>query len=138
MTADTRSCTCHPSEAPQPCQRKYALGDCRRALLDALAETDAELVMDIDTTAVKRRAALVEKVAIAIYQTWCAIHGVAETSLPWSEIDDEERDACVAEATAAIDLIRVEVLEEAALRAEDFLGEAWEGYEIAAAIRALK
>lgn len=51
---------------------------------------------------------------------------------------DRERVARFDEVEAAIDLIRVEVLEEAALRAEDFLGEAWEGYEIAAAIRALK
>jgi hypothetical protein len=25
---DARSCTCHPSERPEPCQRKYALTDC--------------------------------------------------------------------------------------------------------------
>jgi hypothetical protein len=29
-----RSCTCHPSEAPTPCQRKYALGDCIKAALE--------------------------------------------------------------------------------------------------------
>ena len=29
-----RSCTCHPSEAPTPCQRKYALGDCIKSALE--------------------------------------------------------------------------------------------------------
>jgi hypothetical protein len=29
--ADSRSCTCHPSEAPVPCQRKYALSECKAA-----------------------------------------------------------------------------------------------------------
>lgn len=34
--SDIRPCTCHPSEAPQPCQRGYALTLClRRALNDA-------------------------------------------------------------------------------------------------------
>lgn len=29
---DTRSCTCHPDDNPPiPCQRKYALTDCRQA-----------------------------------------------------------------------------------------------------------
>lgn len=26
-----RPCTCHPDEAPLPCQRKYALSECLRA-----------------------------------------------------------------------------------------------------------
>lgn len=26
-----RPCTCHPDEAPKPCQHKYALGDCMAA-----------------------------------------------------------------------------------------------------------
>jgi hypothetical protein len=30
--ADSRSCTCHPDDAPVPCQRKYALSECLRAL----------------------------------------------------------------------------------------------------------
>ena len=25
---DTRGCTCHPDDAPTPCQHKYATGDC--------------------------------------------------------------------------------------------------------------
>mgnify|MGYP001172703747 CR=1 FL=1 len=28
MTEDPRSCTCHPSEAPVPCRRKYAASLC--------------------------------------------------------------------------------------------------------------
>lgn len=79
------------------------------------------------------RAALVERVARQMYD---------ELEGPIADQDYGRQcrqwERCVKMATAAIDLIRVEVLEEAALRAEDFLGEAWEGYEIAAAIRALK
>lgn len=41
-------------------------------------------------------------------------------------------------AAAAIALVRAETLEEAAKRCEDFLGGAWHGYEIAAAIRSLR
>ena len=29
-----RTCTCHPSEAPTPCQQKYALGECIKAALE--------------------------------------------------------------------------------------------------------
>lgn len=32
-----RSCTCHPSEAPTPCQRKYAFSECQAAALQAAA-----------------------------------------------------------------------------------------------------
>lgn len=45
---------------------------------------------------------VMEAAARAVYETWCAVNGVTETSLPWSEIDDEEREACFAEARAAI------------------------------------
>lgn len=46
----------------------------------------------------------VEAAARALYEAWCAFHGVTETSRPWEDIDDddEERNACVAEARAAI------------------------------------
>jgi hypothetical protein len=30
-TTDTRVCTCHPSESPEPCQRRYALSECLAA-----------------------------------------------------------------------------------------------------------
>jgi hypothetical protein len=28
---DPRNCTCHPSEAPVPCERKYAFSECLAA-----------------------------------------------------------------------------------------------------------
>lgn len=103
----------------------------RRAALDALLAADAELVMDIDTTAVKRRAALVEAVAQAISNAW----------------DSEQRIFDAAEAAIAI--IRGETLEEAARVADAEVqaagtdqdmfdgGRAVAGRGIAAAIREL-
>ena len=44
----------------------------------------------------------VEAAAKALYEAWCKVHGVEGTSMPWEDIDDEERDACFAEATAAL------------------------------------
>ena len=58
---------------------------------------------------------LVERVARAIYEAWCAFHGVTKTSMPWDEVWGEERQACIAEARAAIAV----VLEEAAKVAEN-------------------
>ena len=29
--ADTRTCTCHPDDRPEPCQRKFATSHCWRA-----------------------------------------------------------------------------------------------------------
>ena len=46
--------------------------------------------------------AVVEAAAKALYETWCAVNEVAETSLPWDDIYDGERNACIAEARAAI------------------------------------
>ena len=67
---------------------------------------------------------LVEKVAKAIYEAWCKFHGVTDTSIPWEEIDTEERDACIFEARAALSVarpfIRAEALEEAAKVAESY------------------
>ena len=31
-------CTCHPDEAPVPCQHKYAFSDCKRAEAEDIAE----------------------------------------------------------------------------------------------------
>lgn len=76
-------------------------------------------------TANNRRAALVEKVALAMYQA-------------------DDYHVSSAHAVAAIDLIRAEVLEEAARVAEhlngwgDDLGKGGHANHIAAAIRALK
>lgn len=42
-----------------------------------------------------------EAAARGVYEAWCKFHGVEETSLPWEDIDDEERQACFAEALAA-------------------------------------
>ena len=45
---DTRPCTCAPDERPYPCQRKYALGECRKAFIrELIAERDA-LIHDIE------------------------------------------------------------------------------------------
>lgn len=45
---------------------------------------------------------VVEAAAWAVYETWCAVHGITKTAQPWDEIDEEERAACFAEARAAI------------------------------------
>ena len=45
---------------------------------------------------------VVEAAAKALYETWCAVNEVADTSLPWDDIYDGERNACIAEARAAI------------------------------------
>jgi hypothetical protein len=39
MASDPRSCTCHPDDAPVPCQRGYALSVCkaRAALREKVA-----------------------------------------------------------------------------------------------------
>ena len=46
--------------------------------------------------------AVVEAAAKALYETWCAVNEVADTSLPWDDIYDGERNACIAEARATI------------------------------------
>lgn len=82
---------------------------------------------------------LVERVARAIYEAWCAFHGVTKTSMLWEDVWGEERQACIAEARAAIAV----VLEEAAQAAETYHNptcncEVCYGHEqAAAAIRAL-
>lgn len=45
---------------------------------------------------------VVEAAAMAVYEAWCKFHGVNATSMPWIDIDDEERQACFAEATVAL------------------------------------
>ena len=45
---------------------------------------------------------VVEAAAKAIYEAWCAFHGVTKTSMPWDEVWGEERQACLAEARASI------------------------------------
>ena len=44
----------------------------------------------------------VEAAAKALYEAWCKVHGVEGSSMQWEDIDDEERSACFAEATAAL------------------------------------
>lgn len=39
---DARSCTCHPDERPEPCERKHASRDCWRSAV--LKETQAHIV----------------------------------------------------------------------------------------------
>lgn len=34
--SDNRSCTCHPDEAPKPCQKRYALNECQAARIERL------------------------------------------------------------------------------------------------------
>lgn len=41
--ADTRTCTCHPDDAPIPCPRKFATHHCWRAAV--YEETRAQLVL---------------------------------------------------------------------------------------------
>lgn len=74
-----RSCTCHPSEAPVPCQRKYALTDC---LISASAAENARLLelnqAQEKTLAVLREA--LEKIAHSSaasddHEWWLPVHG---------------------------------------------------------------
>lgn len=37
MEEGVRGCTCHPSERPEPCMKKYALSDCHKAASSAWA-----------------------------------------------------------------------------------------------------
>ena len=39
---EPRSCTCHPNDRPEPCERKYALTDCWRSAV--LQETQLYIV----------------------------------------------------------------------------------------------
>jgi len=57
---------------------------------------------------------LVEKMARAIYEAWCEVHKVSDTSMPWEEIDAEEREACFFEARAALSVARPAIKEECA------------------------
>lgn len=43
---DTRSCTCHPDEAPTPCRRKYASRDCKLADIAERIRYAADMVGD--------------------------------------------------------------------------------------------
>lgn len=45
---------------------------------------------------------VVEAAARAVYEEWCRFHDVADTSMPWAEVESDEREACLAEARAAI------------------------------------
>lgn len=51
MSDDSRPCTCAPDERPYPCQRKYALRECRKAENRALrAELDRAIAQLADLT----------------------------------------------------------------------------------------
>ena len=39
--SDNRSCTCHPDEAPKPCQKRYAFSECQAA--DRIEQLEAAL-----------------------------------------------------------------------------------------------
>lgn len=40
---DNRACTCHPDDAPIPCEHKFAASECWRAAV--LAETKREIIL---------------------------------------------------------------------------------------------
>jgi hypothetical protein len=193
--SDRRACTCHPSEAPQPCQHKYAFSECRRAALlkfgfdtgdyicrcadcglqfqgakrswrcrqcadeavKGRAHTEDKRAHSpfsnsenasrdptnpfapreypgwMDSTPDNRRAALVEKVAEELYNV--PVFGASGAVFPaWKDASPNIREHYRNEATAAIDLIRNEVLEEAA----KVVDRSPAGIAAAAAIRALK
>lgn len=44
--ADAKRCTCHPDEAPSPCQRRHALRDCRIADVARRIRYAADMVGD--------------------------------------------------------------------------------------------
>jgi hypothetical protein len=91
---------------------------------------------------------LVEKMARAIYEAWCEVHKVSDTSMPWEEIDAEEREACFFEALAALSVARPAIKEECARVAEkgkdsdpiDDFDTGWNAglCDAAAAIRAME
>jgi hypothetical protein len=45
----TRPCTCHPSEAPIPCQHKYALSECMAEMLRKEREHDEAVLRRFDS-----------------------------------------------------------------------------------------
>lgn len=88
-----------------------------------------------------------ERVAEDVYWAWCKFNKVEKTSMPWAEVWGEEREVTLAEADAAIAIIRAEVLEEAArvCQYQDEYDDAVSAHaelmtcaRIAAAIRKLK
>lgn len=40
--SDDRSCTCHPDEAPVPCQKRYAFSECQLSALRAELAAERE------------------------------------------------------------------------------------------------
>jgi hypothetical protein len=109
---NARSCTCHPDDAPVPCQRGCALSVC------------------------KSRAALREKVAKAMLAK--PLNENCEP-VPWVDATDEARDAYLIEADAAI---AVCLEEAAKVAETSFVAWPMDGAEqrhhCAAAIRAMK
>lgn len=67
--SDTRSCTCHPDEAPKPCQKRYALNECQAARIERLEAALRDIAgMDYfyvcenpEEPMIKARAALEDK-----------------------------------------------------------------------------
>lgn len=53
--ADTRTCTCHPDDAPSPCPRKFATHHCWRAAV--YEETRAAVIMykNVDTSSAEQQ-----------------------------------------------------------------------------------
>jgi hypothetical protein len=83
---------------------------------------------------------MVEKVARAIYEAWCEVHKVSDTSMPWEEIDAEEREACFFEARAALSVARQAIREECAeaVKSKLFNRSCCCSFEAEAAIRAVE
>jgi hypothetical protein len=80
---------------------------------------------------------LVEKMARAIYEAWCEVHKVSDTSMPWEEIDAEEREACFFEARATLSVARPAIKEEC-VDAVFEVGDHASASAYADAIRAMK
>lgn len=46
IAEDVRACTCHPDEAPVPCQKKYAFSECRAAAREWECTCDGDAGLD--------------------------------------------------------------------------------------------
>ncbi len=44
--SDNRSCTCHPDEAPKPCQKRYAFSECQADRIEQLEAALRDIIQD--------------------------------------------------------------------------------------------
>lgn len=84
VNTDARTCTCHPSEAPTPCPRKYAFSECAAANRAVLLSEALDLCV---------RARKLDDPIIALEETWERNPHMTRSATPalWI-VDQYERD----------------------------------------------